>query len=157
MSQIVKCTDKQVVDGRVRRKGELVRVPAGHTYKVEVSVDAATLAARDAAAVAEKDQLETVKEIDLTPPPVAVIVAPEKGVIGKPVEFDDRTSYGKVEIALWAWEFGDGTKGEGPVVEHVYKLAASYRVTLTVTDAYKHQGTAEHEIVIEKAAVVTPK
>ena len=156
MSQIVKVLQPQVIDGRVRRAGELVRVPAGHTYKVAVVVDAATLAARDAAAAAEKDQLETVKEIDLTPPPVAVIVAPERGVIGKPVEFDGRESYGKIEIALWAWEFGDGTKDEGPVVEHAYKDAATYRVMLTVTDAYKHQGTAEHEIVIEKA-VVTPK
>jgi|GEM_PF-4899032 len=37
-------------------------------------------------------------------------------------------------ITSYAWNFGDGTTAEGIAVDHTYTLAASYTVTLTVTD-----------------------
>ncbi len=37
-------------------------------------------------------------------------------------------------IAGYAWDFGDGTSGSGKAVSHTYGRAASYTVTLTVTD-----------------------
>ena len=156
MTKVVKVAERQVVDGRTRREGEFVRVPDSHAYKSETVADAATLAARDAAAVAERDKLEKKKTADLTPPPVAVIKAPEKEKAGKPAEFDGSKSEGSVEIVAWYWTFGDGGMAEGEIVEYVYKRAGRYAVTLTVVDAYEHKATAEHEIVINGNGV-TPR
>ena len=41
---------------------------------------------------------------------------------------------GLTSIESYDWDFGDGTTGEGEAVEHVYEVADSYVVTLTVTD-----------------------
>jgi len=40
----------------------------------------------------------------------------------------------------YAWNFGDGATGSGPVANHTYAAPAVYVVTLTVTD--KHGGTS---------------
>ena len=37
-------------------------------------------------------------------------------------------------ITTYAWTFGDGTAGSGPVVTHVYLATGTFVVTLTVTD-----------------------
>ncbi len=42
--------------------------------------------------------------------------------------------------AGFAWNFGDGTTGLGPIVKHVYSQTGSYRITITVlTDTAKAQ------------------
>ncbi|HEY3324299.1 MAG TPA: LamG-like jellyroll fold domain-containing protein [Planctomycetota bacterium] len=38
-------------------------------------------------------------------------------------------------IASYAWDFGDGSTGNGPTIEHAYKAAGSFTVKLTVKDA----------------------
>lgn len=37
-------------------------------------------------------------------------------------------------ITKYEWDFGDGSKSEGPLVEHSYKVPGVYRVILKVTD-----------------------
>jgi len=37
-------------------------------------------------------------------------------------------------IVDWQWTFGDGTTGTGDVVDHIYDLAGTYTVRLTVID-----------------------
>ncbi len=37
-------------------------------------------------------------------------------------------------VQTWQWTFGDGSTATGPTVSHLYATAASYPVTLTVTD-----------------------
>ncbi|WP_346621723.1 PKD domain-containing protein [Blastococcus montanus] len=38
------------------------------------------------------------------------------------------------QIRAWAWDFGDGTRGDGSRVEHAYGAAGTYTVRLVVTD-----------------------
>jgi 6-phosphogluconolactonase len=37
-------------------------------------------------------------------------------------------------VGGWAWDFGDGTSGEGQTITHVYQQPGSYTVRVTVTD-----------------------
>lgn len=55
---------------------------------------------------------------------------------GKVVQFDGSVSPSTLVVpaAGYAWEFGDGTTGVGPSVEHVYAKGGEYSVTLTLTD-----------------------
>jgi len=60
--------------------------------------------------------------------------------VGQTVIFDATGSYDPAgalepkEVVSWHWDFGDGTQGEGPVVDHVYIVPGEYAVTLTVFD-----------------------
>ncbi len=38
------------------------------------------------------------------------------------------------EVDDWAWDFGDGTTGTGPEVEHIYPESGDYEVCLTITN-----------------------
>lgn len=50
-------------------------------------------------------------------------------------EFDATESYDEDgSIVEFQWSFGDGTTGTGEVVDHIYELAGTYTVTLTVID-----------------------
>ena len=46
----------------------------------------------------------------------------------------DTASSLAVPNANYSWNFGDGSTGSGPSVEHTYNLAGNFTVTLTVTD-----------------------
>ncbi|MGQ0534778.1 MAG: PKD domain-containing protein [Methanobacteriota archaeon] len=49
-------------------------------------------------------------------------------------------------IASWDWNFGDGTTGEGTLVEHPFLRAGRYTVTLLVEDAANQTATATIEV-----------
>jgi hypothetical protein len=63
-------------------------------------------------------------------------VVPSPIDAGKVVAFDGSVSPSTLVVpaAGYAWEFGDGTKGVGPSVEHTYAEGGSYQVKLTLTD-----------------------
>ena len=66
--------------------------------------------------------------------------------IHDPIEFDASDSYDTDgEIVQYLWSFGDGTTGEGVVVEHEYASQAGVgwkpQVTLTVVDESGGTGT----------------
>ncbi len=67
-------------------------------------------------------------------PPLAATFfhSPEQPHESETVQFDATPSSGVV--ASYAWTFGDGGSGVGPRPAHVYLVAGTYRVTLTVTD-----------------------
>jgi hypothetical protein len=70
-------------------------------------------------------------------PPTAVMVISPGATPGS-VVFDGRGSLSPDEAQgccrEWTWDFGDGTTGSGPVVEHTYAdLGSTYPVSLTVT------------------------
>lgn len=68
-------------------------------------------------------------------PPVADAGGPYYGKPRVTVNFDGTWSYDPDgEIISYAWDFGDGTTGEGPTVSHIYYSTKTYTVTLNVTD-----------------------
>ena len=85
----------------------------------------------------------------LNPPPVARFTwRPAEPVVGQTVVFDASPSYdpaslGTKEVVGWHWDFGDGTQGEGRVVEHVYMLPGEYEVTLVVFDNDAAQNSSQ--------------
>ena len=90
--------------------------------------------------------------------PEPVINFPVEGVVGQPVTFDGSESRpGSNPIASYEWDFGDGTQGEGAVVDKVYDAEGTYQVTLTVTDdaGFGNVG-GPVEIFIKPAQAPTP-
>jgi len=86
-------------------------------------------------------------------PPVAIFTfSPQEPKPGDPVSFDASGSYDPDggEIALYEWDFGDGTTGSGVTVIHKFNQAGRYLVTLTVTDDDEppQKGEQKGEILI---------
>ena len=69
--------------------------------------------------------------------PVAQIAySPDRSKPNDVVTFDASTSFDpNGEIVNYSWDFGDGTSGDGAVIEHKYTSAGEYSTTLTVTDS----------------------
>lgn len=93
----------------------------------------ATLAVTDDSGSAS-DTATDAATITVNAPPVARAGA-NRVVTASEVRFDGSASRDPDgEIIRYAWDFGDGTAGEGVQPAHVYRQAGSYDVTLTVTD-----------------------
>lgn len=61
--------------------------------------------------------------------------SPIAPIVGDPVTFNASSSFDPDgTIANYAWDFGDGSLGNGMIVTHTYETAGSYNVTLTITD-----------------------
>jgi len=77
----------------------------------------------------------TVRVLPPNVPPTADPLGPYRGVAGMPVRFDASWSYDiDGRIVSYSWDFGDGTRATEIVVNHTYREAGSYPVTLTVWD-----------------------
>jgi len=57
------------------------------------------------------------------------------------------------QIVSYKWDFGDGEKGDGVVVQHVYSKGGTYTVLLTVTDDKGASSPLSRTIEIEKVEV----
>jgi len=80
------------------------------------------------------------------PTPVADFVAvPASGFAPLVVAFEDRSAG---LITAWSWDLGDGAVSNEPALSHVYELAGTYTVTLTVS------GPAGSDTLSLSAAVV---
>jgi PKD repeat protein len=83
-------------------------------------------------------------------PPTAVISGPTSGLVEESLTFDGSgSSDSDGDIASYAWDFGDGSTGNGGItVSHVYEQAGTYQVTLTVTDDGGSTGEITHSVQI---------
>jgi serine protease AprX len=67
-------------------------------------------------------------------PPVARATVPGRGIFGRAVRFDGRASTDPDgTITAWAWSFGDGRTGSGPLLSHTYTAPARSTQRWTVT------------------------
>jgi PKD repeat protein len=76
--------------------------------------------------------------------PVAIAAASVSGCtvsLDGSASFDQDTLGSAPDIVTYAWDFGDGNTGTGPVAAHTYATDGTYVITLTVTDNEGHQDT----------------
>ena len=73
--------------------------------------------------------------LDRKPPVASFSVAPTRPWPGLYTTFDASASTDSLgTITKYAWNFGDGSTGEGKHVSHVYDRPGTYTIVLTVTD-----------------------
>jgi PKD repeat protein len=58
-------------------------------------------------------------------------------------------------ITQWLWNFGDGSTGSGEIVQHNYRTAGSFPVTLTVTDSIGASNSTTQTVTIGQGALPT--
>ncbi|MCQ1535410.1 S8 family serine peptidase [Methanosarcina sp. KYL-1] len=86
-------------------------------------------------------------------PPVAEAGGPYTGSEGTAVSFDGSASYDTDgSIVTYEWDFGDGSTGSGVTPEHIYSIAGTYNVTLTVTDNQNAVDTDAATVEVTEAA-----
>jgi len=67
---------------------------------------------------------------------------------GVPISFDGGASSDNLGIASYAWDFGDGSSGNGMATSHAYSVPGTYTATLTVTDYSGNSGTATVQVIV---------
>jgi|GEM_PF-1169531 len=81
--------------------------------------------------------------------------SPSIPFVNETVTFDASASYDPDgTIVDYMWDFGDGTTGNGSIVNHTYTRAGVYTVTLTVTDDEGLSNTATTSVIVVTEAVV---
>jgi heat shock protein HslJ len=78
-------------------------------------------------------------------------------MVNEVVTFDGSSSSGQLPIVSWNWDFGDGGKGTGKVVQHVYNQPGTYKVQMTVTDQQNYRGSKAQDIIILSPSEPTPE
>lgn len=89
--------------------------------------------------------------------PTAVLVAtPTVGAVPLTVAFDGSLSLGGAgPVVSWAWDFGDGESGSGPLPAHEYLNPGLYTATLTVTNGDGGMESADVVITVVGPPVIT--
>jgi PKD repeat protein len=101
------------------------------------------------------DSASTTQTVYVNTPPKASFIGPSKVCKDDGVSFDaSATTDDTPENLTYLWNFGDGSRGEGEKVSHVYGKGGSYNVTLTVDD---NSGTScDMDSVVKQIKVNTP-
>ena len=89
-------------------------------------------------------------------PPSAAFSAPSNAVrANKPISFDASASRDPDgSIASYAWNFGDGSQGNGSITNHSYGAPGTYDVDLTVRDNAGAAATSRQIISVSNINVV---
>lgn len=88
-------------------------------------------------------------------------VSPDPVAAGVEATFDASSTviYNKPKdnaAKSYAWDFGDGSTGDGQVVTHTYATAGTFKVKLTVIDTAGRVGTTTENLVVGAGDVANP-
>lgn len=137
-----------------------VGVTAGHTYTSAGSYTITLTVTDDDGATGVATKVVTVSAAPPAnqPPSAAFAASPTSGTIPFSVAVDASGSTdADGTIASYAWDWGDGTPGDsGVTATHVYNVAGSYTLTLTVTDDDAATDTATVQITASDPPNVPP-
>lgn len=101
------------------------------------------------------DSVMTTFSVTNTAPHAVIDAKPLSGNTPLAVHFSGtRSSDDDGSVSSYRWDFGDDTSATGDSADHTYTRSGEYRVTLTVTDNEKQQGTAHVTITAENAPPV---
>jgi len=115
----------------------------------------ATLRVRDNDGL-ERSQTKLVSVRALGPPIASLYLSPTFPVIGEMVTFDASPSADlDGTIVSYEWDFGDGARGAGVVVGHIYHRWGTYRATLTVIDDDGISRSASYDVAVNAPPVAS--
>lgn len=90
-------------------------------------------------------------------PYASFVVTPDPLIAGQTASFDASGSIAAPsprsnELVSYAWDFGDGQTGSGQVATHVYAVAGSYDVTLTIKDKASRVSSVTETVLVQPAS-----
>jgi len=127
-------------------------VRATHTYAQGGSYSVTLTVTDNRGLAASKTQEVAVQSVSA--PTADFEWSPTEAIVNQTVYFNgskSKAADGRT-IVGYSWEWGEGTSATGQFPSHVYTTAATYIVTLTVTDDAGKQGIVSKEIDIVSTA-----
>jgi len=98
------------------------------------------------------DTLVLSQTLAAAPAPTAAFTVSGELQAGQPVQFDGSASIGAAgEDLVYSWDFGNGKRGFGRTISHVYTSSINAEVTLTVSGEFGATATAIEVINISSA------
>jgi OOP family OmpA-OmpF porin len=82
------------------------------------------------------------------PPSARIRATPREGQPPLEVSFEAQVAPGTSPIRKYAWDFGDGTIGDGQRTSHTYANPGEYEARLTVTDERNQSATSNARILV---------
>lgn len=131
--------------------------PTHHIYLAEGAFTVGLTVTDSDGATATATLDITVVAPEMPVAPTANPGGPYTGNVGTALTFDGSASMDPDgTIGTYAWDFGDGTTGTGPMPTKTYTAAGAYDVTLTVTDDSGTTGMAATTATISPPASAPP-
>jgi len=91
-----------------------------------------------------------VDKFQMKPPEALFALRPAQGTAPLTVTCDGSLSYDEDgKIVEYIWDFGDGTRGLGPIVSHTYETGGTYRVALEVFDDQGLSDRRESQVQVD--------
>lgn len=79
-------------------------------------------------------EIEVTEEPVNQPPQAKFSASPQVGTVPLKVTFNAEESSDDQEVVSFLWDFGDGSQGEGKLVEHTFNKTGTLTIRLTVKD-----------------------
>lgn len=125
-----------------------------HTYTTAGTFTATLTVTNGLGQTASTTTLIRVSPQDNALPTASIRATPTSGAAPLVVIFQAIAQDIDGQVQEYSWDFGDGTTGTGPLVEHIYLVPGTYGVSLAVTDNAGGVGMAAQVINVSGSAPV---